>query len=190
MDPNSAELTTVLEHDASGRILRFVKTVVTAAAAESLKAKALLAAEEKKAAAILQDTDGWLAKAKSPGELATSTPAPAARPVPQQRAMAPVASRLQSEQNVQNVSRGGPVTLKANAEAKRRATQAQLEAKRIQATIAETKALMAEAKALISARATKAGTYAGAQTGRDVAKAVPITSSRAGGLMGNRQRRF
>jgi hypothetical protein len=92
MDPNTGELTTVIEHDASGRILRFVKEIVPLATVKSMKAKALLRAEEMKAAALVRDTDGIIEKAKSPPALVEQK---AARPVPQQRVApraAPVAS--------------------------------------------------------------------------------------------------
>jgi hypothetical protein len=147
MNANEAELTVVLEHDASGRILRFVKTVIPLAAAESMKAKAVLAREEMKVAALLQDTDAVLERAHAPS---TSEPAAAAvaaaRPVPQQRvARPPVSTRAPAASR--------PVTLTAHAEAKRR-EQAQLDAQRI--------------KAEIEATRREVGAFAGKEAGKAV----------------------
>jgi len=168
MNENQAELTTVLEHDASGRILRFVKTVVPLAVAESMKAKALLRAEELKAATLLQDADSIIEKAQAPAPASERKPtAPAApRPVTQQRA-APRAAAISSPDDVVPV-RDATVPARQVAKLKR----AQLEVERIRATIAETKALMAEAKALISKKTIEAATYAGKECGRASMKAA------------------
>ena len=162
MDANTAELTTVLEHDASGRILRFVKTVVTAAAAESMKAKALLRAEELKAATLLKDTDGWLEKAHAPAP-SEQKPAPAARPVPQQRTAPRVAPVASHDDDAVVPARDALVPARLVAEAKRKKAQLAAERKKLEAERAE---LLATAKAFISKRTKEIATYVGTGVGR------------------------
>jgi hypothetical protein len=82
MNANEAELVTVVSHSEDGRILQYIKNLIPVTEADRMKAAARLRAEEKKAAALVKDTDALVEKAAH----LPSTPAPAARPVPQQRA--------------------------------------------------------------------------------------------------------
>jgi hypothetical protein len=177
MDPNQAELTTVLEHDASGRILRFVKTVVTAAAAESMKAKALLRAEEMKAAALVRDTSALVERAHS-NDASThhleKTPV-AARPVPQQRAVprapAVTAPAESGADDAVVPVRDAVVRARVVAAAKRRKEQeARLAAARreTEARIDALRKTRNELQAIVSAKATQVATVNGKEVGRVV----------------------
>jgi hypothetical protein len=98
MDPHTAELVTVVSHSEDGRILQYIKNLIPVTEADQMKAAARLRAEEKKAAALVRDTEALVEKAHAPAPTSDRKPtAPAARPapVPQQRAApraAPIAS--------------------------------------------------------------------------------------------------
>jgi hypothetical protein len=95
MDPHTAELTTVIEHDASGRIRKFVKYNVPLDCVPGLKAVARLREEENEAdkliksseelRASLHDKDRQKAVIEALKEKAKlpSAPAPAPMPAPQ-----------------------------------------------------------------------------------------------------------
>jgi hypothetical protein len=88
MDPHTAELVTVVSHSEDGRILQYIKNLIPVTEADQMKAAARLRAEEKKAAALVRDTDALVEKAAHlpPPEQKPTAPA-VARPEPQQRAV-------------------------------------------------------------------------------------------------------
>jgi hypothetical protein len=171
MNESQAELTTVISHLPDGRIHQFVKTPIRLAEAEQMRVKALLAAEEFKAKALLENTNAILEKAQTlaPSE---QKPAPAARPVPQQRGervsidtasatrAAPIAS---PDDDAVVPVRDAVVPARVVAEAKRKKAQLAAERKK-QAEV------VAEAKALISAKTKEAATISGKAVGRAVMK--------------------
>jgi hypothetical protein len=162
MNEATAELTTVVSYSEDGRIHQFIKNLIPVTEADRMKAAARLRAEEKKAAALLENTDAILEKAHAPAP-AEQNPAPAARPapVPQQRAV-PRAPAVASPDDVVP-ARDALVPARVVAEAKRK--RAQLEAgRKKQAEV------VAEAKALISAKTKEAATISGKAIGRAVMK--------------------
>src|SRR5262245_59269608 len=92
MNQGVAELTTVVSYTDDGRICQFIKNLIPVTEADRMKAAARLLSEEKKAALLLERIDTLLERAHAPASV--QKPAPAARPLPQQRAApraAPVA---------------------------------------------------------------------------------------------------
>jgi hypothetical protein len=89
MDPNTAELTTVIEHDASGRIKKFIKHYVPLDCVPGLKAVAQLRDEENKAGELAKSADRLIEKLHEPRENATHAALlekarqPSASPAPQ-----------------------------------------------------------------------------------------------------------
>jgi hypothetical protein len=162
MDPHQAELVTVVSHAEDGRILQYVKQLVPLTEADRMKAAARLRAEEKKAATLLKDTDGWLEKAHAPAP-ERKPAAPAARPAPQQQRTAPRAPAVMARAEGDPVDGVAPVRdvlAPARAVAKRK--QQLAAARKKQAEV------VAEAKALILAKTKEAATVSGKAIGRAV----------------------
>jgi hypothetical protein len=166
MNANEAELVTVVSHSEDGRILQYIKNLIPVTEADRMKAAARLRAEEKKASALVKDTDALVEKAHAPAT-SEQKPAAAARPV---RALP-----RPSVPPTPPIAR--PVTLTAHAEAKRK--QAKIAAARkefyadmaqLKADLAQARADIAEGKALISKKTIEVATDAGKECGRRVMK--------------------
>jgi hypothetical protein len=71
MNEHQAELVTVLAHKEDGRIFQYIKNLIPVTEGERLKAAARVSAEEKKAAAMLQDANRFIEKLHEPRENAT-----------------------------------------------------------------------------------------------------------------------
>jgi hypothetical protein len=157
MNESQAELTTVISHLPDGRIHQFVKTPIRLADAEQMRVKARLEAEEFRAKVVLEKTDAVLASV-------APAPAPAARPIPQQRT-APRAPAVMARAEGDPIdaivpARDALVPARVVAAAKRKQQLAALEGKRA--------ALLAQAKALISAKTKEAAAVSGRAIGRAV----------------------
>jgi hypothetical protein len=115
MDANTAELTTVIEHDASGRIKKFIKHYVPLECVPGLKAVAQLRAEEDKAGELAKSVDHFLEKLHEPREnkehqaliekarkpSALPAPAPISAPAPQPSPSPAVAGGLSHREPIE-----------------------------------------------------------------------------------------
>jgi hypothetical protein len=86
MDQDFAELTEVVEHDASGRIKKFIRTRINRNDVVALRAKARVAIEEAKAAELAKDVDRLIERAHEPpvthAKLLEKARKPSALPAP------------------------------------------------------------------------------------------------------------
>jgi hypothetical protein len=169
MNANEAELVTVVAHTEDGRIFQYIKNLIPVTEADRMKAAARLRAEETKAAALVKDTDALVGKAHAPST-SEQKPAPAARPVPQQRVAprAPAVMAPAASDPVDAVvpARDAVVPARVAAAAKRRKQQDV----QLAADVSQIKAALMEAKALISKKTVEAATYAGKEVGKAIMK--------------------
>jgi hypothetical protein len=163
---DQCELTTVISHLPDGRIHQFVKTPIRLAEAEQMRVKALVAAEEFKAKALLEHTGALLEKAHAPRESAGDATsklatASAARPVPQQRVAPRAAPAASPDDVVPARDAVVPARVVAAAAKKRKEQDAQLATLR-----REHETFVAQAKTFISKRTREIATYVGTGVGR------------------------
>jgi hypothetical protein len=164
MNANEAELVTVVLHSEDGRILQYIKNLIPVTEADRMKAAARLRAEEKKAAALVKDTDALVEKAAHLPSTSEQKPAARPAPVPQQRAVprAPAVMASVADPDAVVPARDAVVPARVVAAAKRRREQdAQFAAERRKKLEAEQREAAAKARKILSEYTIKDGKQVG-----------------------------